>query len=182
MAPIYASDQPPSYTDHGVPGLVCSPAKWTSVLLFYAVNYLAHCATVKPYPAETQLETTSAILCALFLPSSGISRAMDSIVRRPRLRRGLNDLERACVADALCMVVRKGNWKPESGDTVPIHTRNLLGEQLIEPVKRPRGTAARVTSDLPQNYSVGSMGGEDQIEVLHSSSVEDGTIERVFHR
>lgn len=179
MPPLQNSDQPPSYIDHGVPGLVCTPAKWTSVLLFYVVNYLAHCATIKSYPAETPLETTSAILCALFLPSSGISRAMDSIVRRPRLRKGLSDLERACVAGALCMVVRGREWRPKPGDVVPMPS---LGEQLIGPVTSLRGTAATVTSDPPRNSAVGSLEGEDQIELLHSSSVGDETKECAFHR
>jgi hypothetical protein len=117
MAPIPASELPSGATDHGVPGLVCMPATWTTPLLFYVANYLAHCATVKPYPAETTAELLIAIFSALFLPSSGMSRALDSIVRRPRLRK-MTELERACISGALCMVVRNTDWEPEIGDVI----------------------------------------------------------------
>jgi len=112
MAPIPRALDPPSdWTDHGVSGLVCTPADWQTVANFFIVNYLAHCLTVKQYPADTAKEVLITMFMALFLPSSGIARAIDSIIRHPRLRT-LTELERACTAGALCIVVRKRSWKP----------------------------------------------------------------------
>ena len=104
----------------GIADLLCKTANWTDIALFYFANYIAHCATVKPYPAETYGELSVSIATALILPSSGVSRAMDSINRRTRFRHG-NELEKAAIAGSLCMVVRSPTWKPESGDTI----RNL---------------------------------------------------------
>lgn len=79
------------------------------------------------------------------------------------------------------MVVWSSKWNPKSGDVVPVYTQNSLGKQLIVPMKRPQGTEAGVPLDPPRNSAEGSLRGEDQIELLHSSSAGDGTIERMFH-
>jgi hypothetical protein len=89
IASIPAFALPRRYTDHGIPGLLCKPPRWTSVLLFYAANYLAHCATVKLYPAEAAAEITLAMGFALFLPFSGFMRAMDPITRRSKIEERL---------------------------------------------------------------------------------------------
>ncbi|ORY10866.1 hypothetical protein BCR34DRAFT_566129 [Clohesyomyces aquaticus] len=111
MAPVPTLETPPYWSNHGDPNLVCIPGRWTSVVVFCLANYLAHCATVKPYPGETIAETITAMVFAFFLPSSGIMRAMDSIIRRPNFRK-MNELEKAAMAGALCMVVRDYYWTP----------------------------------------------------------------------
>lgn len=65
---------------------------------------VAHCATVKQFIGEIP-EPFVAMVLALFYPYSGISRALESIVRYSRLRR-TNELQRAARAGALCTVVR----------------------------------------------------------------------------
>jgi hypothetical protein len=117
MPPLPISNLPSDWIDHGIPGLICTPAKWTSVILFFVANYLAHCATVKPYPAEPVKEIIFAMAAALFLPSFGITRAIDAIIRHSRFRK-ISELERAAIAGALCMVVRMKFWEPEIQDEI----------------------------------------------------------------
>lgn len=106
-----------SFTNHGEPGLFCTPSTTVSVLFFFLANFIAHCATVKSYPAETNAELLVAVILALFFPSSGVIRALDSILRSSRLRR-TNDAQRAAKAGALCMVVRTLEWKPQRDDVI----------------------------------------------------------------
>ncbi|KAK4235331.1 hypothetical protein C8A03DRAFT_17919 [Achaetomium macrosporum] len=130
MAPVTTESLDPNLVNHGDPNLQCSPATAWSVFVFFASNYLSHCATVKTYPGSSQLDTFIATALALFLPSYGITRALFSIVRRSRLRRNRNELERAAAAGALRMVVRNDDWKPMVGDHIRPSV-NGLGEILL---------------------------------------------------
>jgi hypothetical protein len=107
-----------AFTNHGDPDLFCTPSTTISILFFFLANFLAHCATVKSYPAETHAELLVAVVLALFFPSSGVIRALDSILRHSRIRPGTNDAQKAAKAGALCMVVRTSDWKPLPGDVV----------------------------------------------------------------
>lgn len=86
-------------------------------MLFFFANYLAHCASVKKYPGEKLVELILAMVLALLFPSSGISRALDSIFRLSRFA-GKDKLQCAARAGALCMVVRTKEWKPEVGNVI----------------------------------------------------------------
>ncbi|KAK3379135.1 hypothetical protein B0T24DRAFT_568915 [Lasiosphaeria ovina] len=146
MAPIpRALDLPSDWTDHGVSGLVCTPADWQTVANFFIVNYLAHCLTVKQYPADTAKEVLITMFMALFLPSSGIARAIDSIIRHPRLRK-LTELERACTAGALCIVVRKRSWKPMNDNILRnlYFDHNILYPKLDALSRTEEGGATRI--------------------------------------
>lgn len=57
------------------------------------------------------------MVLALFLPSSGIMRAIDSIIRRTNFRK-MNELEKAAKAGALCMVIRTKDWVLKEGDVL----------------------------------------------------------------
>jgi hypothetical protein len=105
------------FTNHGDPDLFCTPSTTISVLFFFLANFIAHCATVKSYPAETNVELVVAVILALFFPSSGVIRALDSILRSSRLLQ-TNEAQRAAKAGALCMVVRTDKWKPQPGDVI----------------------------------------------------------------
>jgi hypothetical protein len=105
------------FGEHGDPDLYCESSTRTSILFFFLANFGAHCATVKSYPAETGAELLVAVILALFFPSSGVIRALDSILRHSRLRE-TNEVQRAAKAGALCMVVRTFDWKPRAGDVI----------------------------------------------------------------
>jgi hypothetical protein len=108
---------PPGYTNHGVEGLLCAPADWLSIILFYSINYLAHCVTIKFYPAESTTEKIVMMAIALFIPSAGLVRALEAIAQYSRLRKG-GEVQQAAYAGALIMVVRAGNWTPANGDII----------------------------------------------------------------
>src|SRR5690242_11214581 len=98
--------------NHGDPNLTCSPATPWSIFIFFLSNYLSHCATVVLYPGFSPADTAVATVLALFLPSSGITRAMFAIARYSRFKRKRNALERAAAAGALRIVVRNALWTP----------------------------------------------------------------------
>ncbi|KAH8648352.1 hypothetical protein BGZ60DRAFT_437678 [Tricladium varicosporioides] len=98
--------------NYGDPNLVCTPTKWTDILLFFAANYVAHAATVKSLPGEKARDIILASLLALFYPYSGVMRGIEATVRHSILGRG-NDLQKTARAGALCVVVRSREWKPD---------------------------------------------------------------------
>lgn len=107
---------PPGTTDHNQPGLLCTPAKWTDILIFMLVNYAAHAVTTRSLPGEQPFMTFMAILGAFFLPGSGSFRGMRALLTMAVF--GGSDLEVAARAGALCMLVRKEDWEPREGDVV----------------------------------------------------------------
>ncbi|KAH8725619.1 hypothetical protein GQ44DRAFT_826426 [Phaeosphaeriaceae sp. PMI808] len=139
MVPV-PSNSTATWSDHGISGLVCTPANASSIALFFLVNYAAHCVTVKLFPAETPKEIAIAIASALFFPSSGLSRAMDAIRRRTRLRK-LSSIEKAAQAGALCMVVRTPEWQPRKGDII----RNIRSRSSLSKTNRPNALSAQPT-------------------------------------
>lgn len=93
------------------------PASSSSIALFFFANHVAHCATVKQFPGEKIPELFVAMVLTLFFPCSGISRALESIVRYSTFRR-TNELQRVTRASALCIVARSNEWRPVVGDVI----------------------------------------------------------------
>src|ERR1700744_1926710 len=60
-------DQPP-----GDPHLLCPPASWTTVAVFFIGNYLSHAATVKLPPAVSVAENIWICFTALLMPAAGL--------------------------------------------------------------------------------------------------------------
>ncbi|QSZ32910.1 hypothetical protein DSL72_002491 [Monilinia vaccinii-corymbosi] len=110
---------PNSTTQHGNEHILCLPITkeyWPSiaaVMIFFATNYLAHAATVESSPGDDALLHACNAILALLFPMSGLLRALNAIVRMPSLAK--NELEKACRAGALCMVVRAPHWRPRLG-------------------------------------------------------------------
>jgi len=107
---------PNGTTDHGDPHLLCIPAKWSDLALFFFGNYLAHAATVKSQPGEPALSVLVAMVTALLYPTSGVIRGLNAILQSAIFCK--SPLKAACRAGALCMVVRGPDWKPRNGDMV----------------------------------------------------------------
>ncbi|KAF7923236.1 uncharacterized protein EAE98_007941 [Botrytis deweyae] len=130
---------PNSTTQHGNEHILCLPISknyWPSVaavIIFFATNYLAHAATVKSSPGDDSLLQGCNALLALFFPISGLLRALNAIVRLPILAR--NELEKACRAGALCMVVRAPHWKPKPGQkfSVGVVLEDDIGVEDTDP-------------------------------------------------
>ncbi|KFA48275.1 hypothetical protein S40293_11595 [Stachybotrys chartarum IBT 40293] len=92
------------------------PSSWR-LFLFFTTNYLAHCATIRAYPAEDLGSRFLAALLALFMPASGVVRAMDAFIRHSRFFGG-EEIQRAVRAGAACMLVRTKDWMPRDGDII----------------------------------------------------------------
>jgi hypothetical protein len=73
---------PDGASNHGNPELLCTPIRWYEVALFFLGNYIAHAATMRPYPGESTAEMLSSMIFALLFPPSGALRGLDAIARR----------------------------------------------------------------------------------------------------
>lgn len=93
---------------------LCSPPHWTDILVFYLSNYVVHVATIQLYPGESTYDSSTALLLALFFPTSGVVRGLSRIVRFAAVAKG--SLTKAARAGALCMVVRDHKWEVRPGD------------------------------------------------------------------
>lgn len=100
-------EAPAGTTDHGIPGLICPPARVVDVAVFFIVNYLAHAFTIITSPGATFREKMTASIHALFVPGSGIIRSVRWIFGLACFE--TDSLARAAKAGALCMVLKKNN-------------------------------------------------------------------------
>ncbi|KAJ4303334.1 hypothetical protein N0V90_002227 [Kalmusia sp. IMI 367209] len=104
-------------SNHGTPGLLCTPTKWTDVILFYLFNYVAHAATVLTKPGERSDDFLASIIGSLLFPALGLYRGIEAILSGAVFVR--NDaLRKAARSGALCVVVRGKDWRPVAGDEV----------------------------------------------------------------
>ena len=105
---------PEGTQSHGNPNLLCTPARWTDIAVFFLANYVAHAATIKSVPGEPALITLRVLVSALCLPVSGVMRGVKAIKQRAVF--SSTPLETAAKAGALCVVVRTPEWTPQNGD------------------------------------------------------------------
>ncbi|KAK6435155.1 hypothetical protein LTR95_008659 [Oleoguttula sp. CCFEE 5521] len=110
---------PPGTTLSNDGRVLCTSGNaWKEALLvftFFATNYLAHAATIKSTPGDTTTITACNMCLAILFPMSGLMRALNAIARFARF--GESEIENACRAGALCMVVRSPEWMPEDNET-----------------------------------------------------------------
>ncbi|KAF2244841.1 hypothetical protein BU26DRAFT_434182, partial [Trematosphaeria pertusa] len=102
-------------TNHGTPGLLCTPTKWTDIALFYLFNYVAHAATVLTRPGERSDDFFASVVGSLLCPTLGLYRGIEAILCGAVFARK-DDLRKAARSGALCMVVRGRDWRPLDGD------------------------------------------------------------------
>src|ERR1700722_2875810 len=95
---------PPGTSNHGNPNLVCFPAKWTDIAVFFLGNYVAHAATIVLEPGAPALITIQTVAMALFFPVSGVNKGFQAIFSFAKF--ASTDLQTAARAGALCKVVR----------------------------------------------------------------------------
>ncbi|UKZ70775.1 uncharacterized protein TrAtP1_011744 [Trichoderma atroviride] len=119
---------PEGSMNHGNPNLLCTPAEWYDLIIFFFANYFAHAASVILEPGQGSASTGLYILLALTLPGAGVSRAIRAILRHAVTERK-NPLKRAARAGALCMVLKK----PEDGRYARLLRRQMQGgERPVE--------------------------------------------------
>src|SRR5271170_807356 len=112
---VHAAPIPSIFLPRSV-GLLCLPASWDTIVLFYVFNYIAHAATVTSSPGDTWRTSFAKTVLALLFPFSGIWSACIVISRSQHW--GEARLDHALRAQALCAVVRTHEWRPQPGTTV----------------------------------------------------------------
>ncbi|KAB8067155.1 hypothetical protein BDV29DRAFT_186649 [Aspergillus leporis] len=114
----------PDDTDKPTPNVICFSLPWYRVTLFFLVNYVAHAATIMPFPGQPKLLAFLDFLTALLLPYSGLWRGASAIwrssffSRRCRNDKSYNQLEEAARAGALAVIIRSESWLPRLPDQV----------------------------------------------------------------
>jgi hypothetical protein len=103
---------PSGTSNHGVPGLLCTPTRWTDIVTFYLANYVAHTLTTRSLPGERPSSFAMAVMVALFFPAAGAFRGILGIWSLAIFRN--SDLEKAARAGALCMLIRTSKWKAQN--------------------------------------------------------------------
>lgn len=109
---------PAGTSNHGTPGLLCTPTKWTDIALFYLFNYVAHAATVLTRPGERSDDYMAAVVGSFLFPALGLYRGIEAILGGVISMKRTDDLRKAAGSGALCMVVRGKEWTPVEGDEV----------------------------------------------------------------
>ncbi|KAH8726398.1 hypothetical protein GQ44DRAFT_161546 [Phaeosphaeriaceae sp. PMI808] len=113
----YTIALPKGSSDHGEPGLLCTPAKAVDLLTFYLLNYVAHAATVLTRPGERADDYLVTVIGSLLFPSLGLYRGVEAILCGAVFTKNDN-LRKAARSGALCIVVRGADWRPENGESV----------------------------------------------------------------
>ena len=139
-------------------------------MLFFAVNYGAHAATIGSRPGQTYYHTARDIAFALVFPFSGVMRAIESFARCSWPSE--NDFVKAARAGALCVVVRNHEWQ-STGES-----------QIVEAPLKQTSAGAISIENLQSGGSLRMQSGEkkdegsaDQIEAYQDThkgpSVQD---------
>lgn len=144
---------PNGTTNHGNPNLICTPVSWSDMFIFFATNYFAHAFTVKQLPGEEFMDYIWAVLSAVFYPYYGLPRGIESILRRPIFSSG-NELQMACRAGALCVVVRSNAWTPSQGQS-PVKGVYLHGNEKNK-VNPPE--SGDISLAQPEDVELGMVG------------------------
>src|ERR1700723_3713329 len=70
---------PEGSTDHGNKDILCTPAEWEDILVFFLVNYVAHALTVVVLPGEGPVSHLTNALTSLLFPAFGAYRGLRAI-------------------------------------------------------------------------------------------------------
>ena len=107
---------PEGTSTHGDANLLCTPTRWTDVLIFLLANYVAHVLAIVSRPGEHSRHLLYRNIIAFLFPFSGMIYSLETISRHALLVK--EPLQRAGRARALCVVIRDTSWKPYVGDTI----------------------------------------------------------------
>jgi hypothetical protein len=65
---------PDGTSTDGDPNLLCTPTRWTDIIIFFLGNYVAHAATAITLPGERWEVAALTAIGALLFPTSGVFR------------------------------------------------------------------------------------------------------------
>ncbi|OCL14532.1 hypothetical protein AOQ84DRAFT_26150 [Glonium stellatum] len=107
---------PKGTSNHGDPNLLCTPTRWTDLISFYLLNYVAHAATVIAKPGEGPFQFAVTVVGCLLFPTIGAFRGIEAILGGAIFAK--SQLQKAARTGALCMLVRASDWKPAVGERI----------------------------------------------------------------
>jgi len=181
--------------------VICTPAKWKDITLFFLVNYITHALTTVVLPGEGWESYLTNALASLLFPGFGAYRGLRAIfvgwatvrkrfraepwdhgesveVHKHKARRA-RDLQKARRAGALCMIVRSSDWCPANGDEI---AKNVLlvegsGRHLMNRSGKKEAVVTERdlwTSTLDDDQSLLSSAADIQMRSVSSDSPTSG--------
>lgn len=102
--------------NRGDPKVHCEPSNWYDICWFIFANYILHALSVRSLPGENSYSSFVIKIGCLLIPFTGLRRGLCLITRANAAAD--SDLQAAARARALCMVIRKPDWRPCVGDVV----------------------------------------------------------------
>ena len=151
--PALSSGNNTSLGDYRDGQLYCEKTTWYDICWFFFTNYLLHALSVRSLPGENVYASTTFKLCCLLVPYTGVRRGLSLISRASSLIK--DDLQAAARAGALCMVIRKPDWRPQDGQVVHgCQIKDSAEEQAPE-----RDLASLNEKDKPVEVSVSDLSG-----------------------
>lgn len=103
-------------SNNNEPKVHCDSTHWYDICWFFFANYILHALSVRSLPGENLYSATVFKFSCLLIPFTGLRRGLSLISRGGNLAD--NSLQAAARAKALCMVIRKPDWRPRIGDEV----------------------------------------------------------------
>ncbi|KAI5841719.1 hypothetical protein BZA05DRAFT_412832 [Tricharina praecox] len=107
---------PSGSTTYGRPGLICVPTDWKDIVQFLLLNYVSHVASLRFGPWQSFTSSLFSCLVSLCSPFYGIIMNLDVLFRCAISSK--DPLERAALAEALCVVCRNDKWRPSDGQVI----------------------------------------------------------------
>lgn len=98
------------------PQVHCEPTNWYDICWFIFANYILHALSVRSLPGEKSYSSFVIKVGSLLIPFAGLRRGLCLITRANAAAD--SDLQAAARARALCMVIRKPDWRPCAGDVI----------------------------------------------------------------
>ncbi|MCJ1313981.1 hypothetical protein MMC25_007661 [Agyrium rufum] len=92
--------------------VICKPAGWTDLLIFYLGNFFAHAVTVRSEPGQSTYDRIVIAVTALLFPTSGLLAGVEAITSGAKF--GKTSLQAGARAGAVYMVTR--TWTELKGN------------------------------------------------------------------
>lgn len=171
------------------PKVHCDHTHWYDICWFFFANYILHALSVRSLPGENFYTATVFKLCCLLIPYTGLRRGLCLISRAGNFAD--NDLQAAARANALCMVIRKPQWRPRVGHEVSgchleVHGVSANGAPASGPGKDNKNDYELTMAGTVESGSTGErcntrdhQGLQIQIRDLYSPPLRNGLVDRV---
>ncbi|KAF1958108.1 hypothetical protein CC80DRAFT_490775 [Byssothecium circinans] len=170
---------PEGTTNHGNKKILCTPADWEDIVIFFLVNFVAHALTVVVLPGEGPASHLTNALTSLLFPAFGAYRGLRAIfVGYETIKKKFGDqaseeeqdLRKARRAGALCMIVRSADWVPRNGDE--IHENVLLAQPHEPSASASPGTHKKNGVYVTANEASSSSTDDDQGLLARALDIE----------